>query len=77
MTSMTIPLRLTKNDIAVLADELNSCESGSSELADILERILKSAHEAGEKQKNIAEEINSENPFSRPKTDKNEMITRF
>lgn len=77
MTSMTVPVRLTKNDIAVLADELNSCDSGSSELAEILERILKSAHETGEKQKDIAEEINSENPFSKPKTDKNKMITRF
>lgn len=77
MTSMTVPVRLTKNDIAVLADELNSCDSGSSELAEILERILKSAHETGEKQKDIAEEINSENPFSKPKTDKNEMVTRF
>ena len=44
---------------------------------DILEKILKSAHETGVKQKNIAEEINSENPFSKPKTDKSEMITRF
>ena len=77
MTSMTVPLRLTKNDIAVLADELNSCGSGSSELAEILERILKAAHETGEKQKDIAEEINSENPFSKPKTDKSKMITRF
>lgn len=77
MTSMTVPIRLTKNDIAVLADELNSCDSGSSELAEILERILKSAHETGEKQKDIAEEINSANPFSRQKTDKSEMITRF
>lgn len=77
MTSMTVPLRLTKNDIAVLADELNSCGSGSSELAEILERILKSAHETGEKQKDIAAEINSENPFSKPKTDKSKMITRF
>lgn len=77
MTSMTVPLRLTKNDIAVLADELNSCGSGSSELAEILELILKSAHETGEKQKDIAEEINSENPFSKPKTDKSKMITRF
>lgn len=77
MTVMTVPLRLTKNDIAVLADELNSCGSGSSELAEILERILKSAHETGEKQKDIAEEINSENPFSKPKTDKSKMITRF
>ena len=47
MTSMTVPVRLTKNDIAVLADELNNCDSGSSELADILEKILKSAHETG------------------------------
>lgn len=77
MTSMTVPVRLTKNDIAVLADELNSCESGSSELADLIERILKSAHETGEKQKDIAEEINSENPFSKQKTDKSKMITRF
>lgn len=77
MTSMTVPVRLTKNDIAVLADELNSCESGSSELADLIERILKSAHETGEKQKDIAEEINSENPFSKSKTDKSKMITRF
>lgn len=77
MTSMTVPVRLTKNDIAVLADELNSCESGSSELADLIERILKSAHETGEKQKDIAEEINSENPFTKQKTDKSKMITRF
>ena len=77
MTSMTVPVRLTKNDIAILADELNSCDSGSSELAEILERILKSAYETGEKQKDIAEEINSANPFSRQKTDKSEMITRF
>lgn len=77
MTSMTVPVRLTKNDIAVLADELNSCDSGSSELAEILERILKSAHETGEKQKDTVEEINSENPFSKPKTDKSKMITRF
>ncbi len=77
MTSMTVPVRLTKNDIAVLADELNNCDSGSSELADILEKILKSAHETGVKQKNIAEEINSENPFSKQKTEKSEMITRF
>ncbi len=77
MTSMTVPVRLTKNDIAVLADELNSCESGSSELADLIERILKSAHETGEKQKDIAEEINSENPFAKPKIDKSKMITRF
>ena len=77
MTSMTVPVRLTQNDISVLADELNSCDSGSSELANILERILKSAHETAEKRKDIAEEINSENPVSIPKTDKSEMIKRF
>ncbi len=76
MTSMTVPVRLTKNDIAILSDELNSCDTGSSELADILEKILKSAHETGEKQKYIVEEINSENPFSKAKTDKIEKITR-
>ena len=70
MTSMTVPVRLTKNDIAVLADELNNCDSGSSELADILDKLLKSAHETGVKHKNIAEEINSENPFSKQRQKK-------
>ena len=87
MTSMTVPVRLTKNDIAVLADELNNCVSGSSELADIphFKQDFNYVYFLSNNyichfftvKKDIAEEINSENPFSKPKTEKSEMITRF
>lgn len=66
MTTMTVPVRLTKNDISVLADELNDCSSDSSELAVLLERILKSAYETAERNKHIASEMNDANPFSNP-----------
>lgn len=74
MTSMTIPLRLTKNDIMVLADELDSRDTGSSELADIIERILKSACQTAEKNREISAEMNSVNPFSSARASK---VTEF
>ncbi len=74
MTSMTVPLRLTKNDIMVLADELDSRDTGSSELADIIERILKSACQTAEKNREISAEMNSVNPFASARASK---VTEF
>nr|WP_180485599.1 hypothetical protein [Treponema socranskii] len=62
MTTITVPIKLTADDIHVLAEELNNCES--SPLCRLIENILKSADKVSSDFQKIAEEIKSNNPYS-------------
>ena len=62
MRTITVPIKLTAEDIQVLADELNSCES--SPLCRLIEAILKSADKVSSDFEKIAKEVKRNNPYS-------------
>ncbi len=64
MTTITIPLKISPEEIKMLADELNNFTSDSSDLAIFIEKILKETNRTIKRNQEIENTINKINPFS-------------
>lgn len=60
--AITVPLRLTGEDIQILVEELNDLES--SRLRDFIEKILRQTDSVTQKLSRTAREICEANPYS-------------
>lgn len=64
MTTITIPLKISPEEIKMLADELNNFTSDSSDLAIFIEKILKETNRTIKRNQEIENTIKKINPFS-------------
>ena len=64
MMTITIPLKISPEEIKMLADELNNFTSDSSDLAIFIEKILKETNRTIKRNQEIENTIKKINPFS-------------